>query len=63
MRNRHLALSKETLVELCTDEMLEVVGAAEITSHVECVKNLTSQVVNCYTIFKPCTPRVPLHDA
>ncbi len=58
MRNRRLALSKETLVELCTDEMLDVVGA-QITSHVECVKELTSKFVNCYTLFKPCTPLVP----
>jgi hypothetical protein len=56
MRTRRLTLAKETLAELRTDELLDVVGGqGAITPVVQCVRDLTSQIVNCYTVLKPCT--------
>lgn len=59
MRTRRLTLSKESLTELCTDEMLNVVGAGEIaiTPVVRCVENVTSKVINCLSVFDPCPTR------
>ncbi len=59
MRTRRLTLAKEALTELRTDEMADVVGAAAhaITPVVQCVENVTSKVVNCVTLFDPCTTR------
>jgi len=58
MRTRRLTLARETLAELRTDELADVMGAAAaITPVVQCVENVTSKVINCYTIFNPCPTR------
>ena len=55
MRNRRLTLAKETLTELRSEELQDVLGAAQqITPVVQCVRDVTSQLVNCYTLLKPC---------
>lgn len=61
MRTRRLVLSKETLAELGSDELLVVMGggaaAQAITPVLRCVADVTSKVVNCVTLFEPCTTR------
>jgi hypothetical protein len=58
MRTRRLALAMETLTELRTEDLADVMGAAQqITPAVQCEENVTSKVVNCYTIFNPCPTR------
>ncbi|HEV2889147.1 MAG TPA: hypothetical protein VGX28_02120 [Frankiaceae bacterium] len=59
MRTRRLTLAKESLTELCTDEMENVVGAAaqQITPIAQCVENVTSKVINCLSVFDPCPTR------
>lgn len=57
MRTRRLTLAKETLTELRSEELQDVLGAAQqITPVVRCVQDVTSRVVNCFTLFEPCTP-------
>ena len=58
MRTRRLTLSKETLTELRAEELVDVVGAARaITPAVQCARDVTSQVINCNTLLRPCTTR------
>jgi hypothetical protein len=58
MRIRRLTLARETLTELRTEELADVMGAAQqITPVAQCVDNIGSKLVNCYTIFKPCPTR------
>jgi hypothetical protein len=52
---RRLALSKETLAELQTEELVAVNGAAPPTGYrTQCVEDLASRVIQCYSIFYPC---------
>ena len=59
MRTRRLTLAKESLTELRTDEMADVVAAAQqaITPIAQCVENVTSKVINCLSVFDPCPTR------
>lgn len=58
MRNRRLVLSKETLSEISTDDMLNVKGAVVAATPLrECVEDLASKVVNCWSVFDPCPTR------
>jgi hypothetical protein len=58
MRSRRLVLSKETLSEMTTDEMVNVRGAVVVATPLrECVEDLASKVVNCWSVFDPCPTR------
>ncbi len=52
---RRLALSKETLTELRTDELTAVNGAAPPTGYrTQCAQDLASEVIECASILYPC---------
>jgi hypothetical protein len=58
MRSRRLVLSKETLSEMTTDEMVNVKGAMPVITPVRgCVENLASKVIECMSVFDPCPTR------
>ena len=59
MRTRRLVLAKESLTELRTEEMQEVVAAAQaITPQVtDCVEGVLSKVIKCVSVFDPCPTR------
>lgn len=58
MRTRRLVLAKESLTELCTEEMQGVVAAAQqITPIRDCVEHVTSMVIRCLSVFDPCPTR------
>lgn len=53
---RHLALRKETLVELHADDLSAVNGAADAatTPAGACVVSVLSKVVECDSTLRPC---------
>ena len=58
MRTRRLTLAKETLTELRSEELQDVMGAAQaITPAWQCVENVTSLVIRCLSVFDPCPTR------